>query len=123
MAKQNKGGTALGVGKRIREYRKMIGVKGYQFAKTIGISQGSLSDIENENSLPSADTIAKLHQTTPVNIIWVLLGKGSILRMVKEIIDAPLYKMINQLVRIYFSADMYAIGQIKKHFKEIEGRQ
>jgi len=122
MAKPNKDGTAPGVGKRIREYRKMIGLKGYQFAKKIGISQGSLSDIENEKSLPSADTLAKLENKTTVNILWVLLDKGSIEKLNVHMIDLRLYKMINQLIRIYWTKDKYAFGQIKKHFKEIEGR-
>ena len=53
-------------------------MKSYQLAKLIRISQGSLSDIENCKSLPSADTIAKLYQHTNLNIIWLLTGKAPI---------------------------------------------
>ncbi|MDC1122155.1 helix-turn-helix transcriptional regulator [Nitrospinaceae bacterium] len=53
-------------------------MKSYQIAKLIRISQGSLSDIENCKSLPSADTIAKLYQHTNLNIIWLLTRKAPI---------------------------------------------
>jgi transcriptional regulator with XRE-family HTH domain len=53
-------------------------LKSYQLAKLIRISQGSLSDIENCKSLPSADTIAKLYQHTNLNIICLLTGKAHI---------------------------------------------
>jgi len=129
MVRPSKEGTAPGVGKRIKSYRKMMGWKGYQFAKVIGISQGSLSDIEgslsdieNEKSLPSADTLAKLEIRTTLNIVGVLLDTGAVEKLNVKSIDPILYQMINQLTRIYRSGDKYAIGQIKKHFKDIEGR-
>ena len=69
-------GTAKNLGKRLRQWRKTLPLKSYELAKLIKISQGSLSDIENNKSLPSADTIAKLYQYSDLNIIWLLLGKG-----------------------------------------------
>ncbi len=53
-------------------------MKSYQLAQVIGISQGSLSDIENNKSLPSADTLAKLFKYTNLNVIWLLTGSGPI---------------------------------------------
>ena len=98
----------------------MMGFRGYQFAKVIGISQGSLSDIENEKSLPSADTLAKIEKKTTLNIVGVLLDKGAIEKLNVKTLHPTLYKMINQLTRIYRSGDKYAVNQIKKHFNEIE---
>ncbi len=69
-------GTAKNLGTRLRQWRKTLPLKSYELAKLIKISQGSLSDIENNKSLPSADTIAKLYQYSDLNIIWLLLGKG-----------------------------------------------
>ena len=60
------------MGTRLREWRKTLPLK---LAKLIKISQGSLSDIENNKSLPSADTIAKLYLYSDLNIIWLLLCK------------------------------------------------
>lgn len=63
------------IGKRLRAFRKSLPMKGHQFAHHIGISQGSLSDIENCNSDPSASTIAKIATKTNCDIYWLLTGK------------------------------------------------
>ncbi|QPJ64628.1 MAG: helix-turn-helix transcriptional regulator [Candidatus Nitrohelix vancouverensis] len=74
---EKKLGTAKFLGERIRQWRKSLPLKSYELAKLINISQGSLSDIENNKSLPSADTIAKLYKYTNINIIWLLTGQGA----------------------------------------------
>jgi len=113
------GGTAKFLGDRLRQWRKSVPLRGYQLAKKIGISQGSLSDIENGKSLPSADTIAKLYQHTNLNIIWLLTSKGPIRKpphtlgeepAVNEELeafgeDANLNELIERLVRTYYRGD------------------
>lgn len=113
-----KGGAAKDLGTRLRQWRKTLPLKSFQLAKLIKISQGSLSDIENNKSLPSADTIAKLYQFTDLNIIWLLLGKGPVVRdrsgaadlddgaLVQEATqdygeDRKLREVIEKAVRIY----------------------
>lgn len=114
---EKKYGTAKNVGSRLREWRKSIHVKAYELAKLIHISQGSLSDIENNKSLPSADTIAKLYQHTTLNIIWLLTGKGPVNRskagseedaMTDEVtqgVDQTLKGLIEKVIRIYQRGD------------------
>jgi len=68
------------MGQRLRAYRKSKESKGYQFAKKIGISQGSLPELENEISLPSAKTLKGLCLKTDINIYWLLTGKGKMIR-------------------------------------------
>ena len=99
--------------------RKSLPLKSYQLAKLIRISQGSLSDIENCKSLPSADTIAKLYQHTNLNIIWLLTGKGPIRKTqhapgeepeVNEELEAygedpNLTELIQRLIRTYYRGD------------------
>jgi len=46
-----------------------------ELSKLIKISQGSLSDIENLKSDPSAKTIRGLYLYTDIDIIWMLTGK------------------------------------------------
>ncbi|CAI2719556.1 helix-turn-helix domain-containing protein [Nitrospina watsonii] len=109
-------GTAKHLGSRLRQWRKTIPMKSYELAKLIKISQGSLSDIENEKSLPSADTIAKLYQFSNLNIVWLLTGKGPMTRdesasaqeegMVNSMLeqygeDQKLREVIEKVVRIY----------------------
>ncbi len=117
---EKKFGTANFLGDRLRQWRKSIPLKSYELAKLINISQGSLSDIENNKSLPSADTIAKLYQHTNINIIWLLTGKGPIKKgklpedtLVSantEEVSAPsqdrtLKEMIERLIRVYHRGD------------------
>ncbi len=66
------------IGKRIQEYRMSLRLKVGEFANTIGISQGSLSNIENSKTKPSADTIAAIVRNTDINPEWLLTGEGPI---------------------------------------------
>jgi len=65
------------LGNRLREWRRSIPLKSYDLAKLISISQGSLSDIENNKSLPSADTRATILTNTNINLTWLLIGQGA----------------------------------------------
>ena len=110
MKKDSKNKVTL-AGTRIRQWRKTIPLKGYKLAEILKISQGSLSDIENNNSLPSADTIAKFLINTNINISWLLTGKGAMTRDVASLtdrqemgtheIDSDLEVLIAKLIRIY----------------------
>jgi transcriptional regulator with XRE-family HTH domain len=116
---ETKSGTAKFLGVRLRQWRKSLPLKSYQLAKLIRISQGSLSDIENCKSLPSADTISKLYQHTNLNIIWLLTGKGPIRKTqhahgeepaVNEELEAygedpNLTELIQRLIRTYYRGD------------------
>lgn len=63
-------------GKRLRNYRKAKGIKGVEFAKYMGISQASLSAIENDKASTSVQAITNLVQNTDINIYWLLTGEG-----------------------------------------------
>ena len=114
-------GTAKFLGSRLRQWRKSLPLKAYELAMLIKVSQGSLSDIENNKSLPSADTIAKLYQHTDLNIIWLLTSKGPIRKTqhapggeepcVNEAMetygeDPTLNELIQRLVRVYYRGDV-----------------
>ena len=65
-----------GVGQRLKLWRACKGLKGYQLARLIGFSRGSLSEIENSKTLPSARTIVKLMRVDGLDIFWLLTGEG-----------------------------------------------
>ncbi|MBT3509672.1 MAG: helix-turn-helix transcriptional regulator [Nitrospina sp.] len=67
-------------GKRLRAWRKSVPLKLMQLSHLIKVSQGSLSDLENDKSLPSATTLANLSTHTDLNIFWLLTGKGPVSR-------------------------------------------
>jgi transcriptional regulator with XRE-family HTH domain len=64
------------IGRKIREYRLAKGLKLKELAPLIGISQGSLSDIENEKTKRSADTVVTIVRMTGVNPWWLLADQG-----------------------------------------------
>ncbi len=107
------------IGTRLRKWRKSCGLKGYELAKNIGISQGSLSDIENNKSLPSAETLIKLYKVTEINIIWLLMEEGPMNRE-KDLsvesthnkVDNNLQELINLLVRVYKTGDKEKLAHL-----------
>ncbi len=64
------------LGQRLKLWRKDQSLRANKLAKDIGISAGSLSEIENGNCLPSAETLSKFHEFTNLNVLWLLTGKG-----------------------------------------------
>ena len=63
--------TITTVGKRLKIWRKHSMLKLVELSKKIQISQGSLSDLENDKSLPSATTLVNLCLYSDLNISLV----------------------------------------------------
>ena len=70
----NKAVWKMEVGRRLRkEITKRYGYRRENvFAKDIGISQGSLSDIINGHSSPSAETLSRMIHHSTINIKGLL---------------------------------------------------
>jgi len=62
------------LGSRIKMIRKTNRVNQETFANQIGISQATLSEVEQDKYKPSVDTITTLATHYGVNIEWLLLG-------------------------------------------------
>lgn len=93
---QNEKIGKTGIGPRMRVWRKDEHLKGYEFAKLIGISQGSLSDIENNKSDPSAHTLVKFLTRTDVDWQWLLTGEyGSLKEGIRPKKDKPRVVNVN----------------------------
>ena len=65
------------VGGRLKYWRKVSRLRLVDATKLIRVSQGSLSELENDKSLPSATTLTGLCQKTDMSICWLLTGEGS----------------------------------------------
>jgi len=70
-------GNPATVGGRLKYWRKVSRLRLVDVATLIRVSQGSLSDLENDKSLPSAATLTGLCQKTDMNLYWLLTGEGS----------------------------------------------
>jgi len=86
------------VGSRLREYRKRKKMMAKTLAKLIGISQGSLSDIENGKTKPSSDTLTSIVRHTDINPAWLLTGDGPVMRgEIKEELDDVSKTVLEQM--------------------------
>ncbi len=65
-----------GLGDRLQVWRKKRGYTLHGLARQIGVTVGPLSEIENNNNLPSLETVAALHNHTNLNILWLLFKEG-----------------------------------------------
>lgn len=62
------------IGLRIKNRRKELQLTQTDIKKTVGISSGNLSDIENGNRLPAAPTLVQLANVLECSIDWILTG-------------------------------------------------
>jgi len=111
--------TITNVGKRLKVWRKHSALKLVELSKKIRISQGSLSDLENDKSLPSATTLANLCMYSDLNIYWLLTGRGPMIRQEPAhggegnfpaeyadlIQDRLLKELIEKVIRVYRRGD------------------
>ena len=73
---KHQSGNPETVGGRLKYWRKVSRLRLVDVASLIHVSQGSLSDLENDKSLPSAATLTGLCQKTDMNLYWLLTGEG-----------------------------------------------
>jgi transcriptional regulator with XRE-family HTH domain len=73
-----------GLGDRLREWRKVQKLNLTQLAKKLGTGITTLSEIETNKSLPSVDTLARLHKKTSLNIFYLMFQEGDMLQGEKE---------------------------------------
>ncbi|GIO09890.1 hypothetical protein J31TS6_59180 [Brevibacillus reuszeri] len=65
------------LGERIREIRKKNRMNQTEFSQLIGVSQGTLSELEQEKYNPSLDTILAIITVFKVNATWLLFGDAA----------------------------------------------
>ena len=116
------------VGKRLKTWRKHSMYKLVELSKKVHISQGSLSDLENDKSLPSSTTLANFCKFSDINISWLLTGRGSMIhRKTKSggenkfpdeyadmMHDRDLKELITIFVRIYLRGNADKRAYLKK---------
>lgn len=92
-------------GKKIREYRWKKGLTLVELAKKLGISHGTLSEIENEKTSPSHNTILALTTKTDINPVWLFADIG-------EMLQTPIAPILERLSK--------ALGIKKREMLEAE---
>jgi transcriptional regulator with XRE-family HTH domain len=76
-------GTSIGlvifmsieIGERVKLVRGELNQR--DFADRLGVSKGSISQIEQGKAMPSGDFLLKIHSAFEVDITWLLTGMGN----------------------------------------------
>lgn len=66
------------IGERIRSIRKLHKLNQTEFAITIGVSQGTLSELEQDKYKPSVDCLMAIHNHFNTDIYWLIYGSDYI---------------------------------------------
>jgi transcriptional regulator with XRE-family HTH domain len=83
------------IGTRVTALRKEFKLNQKQFSSIIGISQGSLSDIEKGKTKPSFDTLISISSKFDVSTDWLLKGDWRGALFVKKEYLSKQYQIIN----------------------------
>nr|WP_268240162.1 helix-turn-helix transcriptional regulator [Paenibacillus marchantiophytorum] len=65
------------IGSRIKMIRKLNKINQVDFSNQIGISQATLSELEQDKYKPSVDTILAIVQGFEADVEWILIGTKS----------------------------------------------
>ena len=123
------------VGGRLKYWRKVSALRLADVAALIRVSQGSLSELENDISLPSATTLNGLCQKTDLNIRWLLTGEGSMVSKeepfkaesssVRDLMDwmqdKDFRNTVTKLLNIFENGSFAQKARIKGYIAGVEG--
>jgi transcriptional regulator with XRE-family HTH domain len=103
------------IGEKFREFRRYKALKVKEMADLIGISQGSLSDIENARTKPSSETISSIIRHTDINPFWLLVDEGKMTTSaVKSEFDADFIRDVIQMVEQVVQKEQVTLSPGKK---------
>jgi transcriptional regulator with XRE-family HTH domain len=81
-------------GKRLRQFRKRIGLSQSDFGLKLGFSANTLiSRFERDKALPTLDTILKLAELGEIDYNWLLIGK----RLPDKELEQAYNKLLNRM--------------------------
>ena len=115
------------IGYRLKKWRKTSDLRLVGLSQKINVAASSISELENDKSLPSTDTLVKLYYNTNLDILWLLTGNGSMIKtkngieengnFYQDVIprehDERLKEMIKKLVRIYQQGGLEKVALLK----------
>ncbi|MCX5720310.1 MAG: XRE family transcriptional regulator [Nitrospirae bacterium] len=64
------------IGKRIRGFRRFLGMSQKEFGQKIGLSYQHISRYEQGKITPSGEVLVKICESYNINLNWLLIGKG-----------------------------------------------
>ena len=104
-------------GGRLRLFRNSMGLNIVELSNLLVISHSSLSQVENNKTITSSQTISNLVQKTNINIYWLFTGEGemtrgennaSIYKVEKPDADPETQALLNNTLEVLTSETDYA---------------
>ncbi|MBD0383867.1 helix-turn-helix domain-containing protein [Paenibacillus sedimenti] len=89
------------LGDRIRIIRKTNRLNQNEFANLIGISQATLSELEQGKYSPSLETILSIHRVFKTNLSWLLTGDSLVENESLNLFNVSLGDMELKLIEIF----------------------
>jgi transcriptional regulator with XRE-family HTH domain len=103
------------IGDNVKRLRKKHLLNQVEFAKLIGVSQGSLSDIEQGKCKPSVETIISIQEKFGCSFEWLL--KGNVISNSDNLLIASLspfeIELINDFRKLDLTNQLETCGIIK----------
>lgn len=93
------------IGNNVRRLRKIHNLNQIDFANLIGVSQGSLSDIESGKSKPSVETVVSIHLKFGCSLEWLLIGTESLNKSAHELLNLELSNLEKELIYAFRELD------------------
>lgn len=106
----------MNLGKKVRTIRKSHELNQKEFALKIGVSQGTLSDIERGVCLPSCETIIALKNTFQCDLNWLLSDDDESFSQTPTYISREELKLLTSIRALPAQEknELYEIIEIKK---------
>ena len=83
----------MGIGERISEIRKVLGLSQEEFGNKLGLVRSAISSYEGGRRVPPEQSIKSICREYNVNYIWLVNGDGE---MFLNITNAILDQLINE---------------------------
>lgn len=64
----------MSIGERVKELRKKNGMNQEEFSKKLGKTRSMVTHLENDNTMPTADTIIEMCKIFNVSADYILIG-------------------------------------------------
>ena len=117
------------IGDRIKHVRKSLNLNQSDFSSKIGVSQGTLSEIENKKFVPSSDIAISVCRYFNIDGNWLLTGEGGKLRNTepKTSVEPTIKQPLNantELLNEPLNAKVEQLSeQVKYLFRFLPGKQ
>jgi transcriptional regulator with XRE-family HTH domain len=107
--------SSIGVGARIKAVRIQNGLAQQAFAKSIGIAQGYLSELETGVKTPSETLLIALSYRFEIGIEWLMSGKGQMAGpKPRQTLDLEFMREVVETAEAVFEQEQVNISPSKK---------